>query len=386
MSKNIIGNKQKILSIINTKAIKNNRSMFNNDRANNDNLKKTVFISQSNNIYKNLALVDWLYRYSNFTNNHILLLWKNNLSIEIGKNNNPWLDANCQTYDDNEMNIVRRNTDGKTVYHNNENLNMSFFTPNTCYDKHNNIEIISNALYKKFGIYYDDNVNSGNFNILCSALKIGQANAYHHCSIRVNNDNINQGSTFEKNKNNTTKSTASPLSNLYDVDRNINRDILVSAIGWEYLRTSSIKPENGGTMLTQKQQGFQMINPSEDWFPGLETLEKKYKSWQWNYGKTPKFTITRLLKFPVDSKNTSWFHSLKLSLEVENGIVVEIKLSLPPNFVSNDKNQDASVITNLRGSKYGREITDKIVRALGCTSVPQDVIQTADKSNVAATQ
>lgn len=94
-----------------------------------------------------------------------------------------------------------------------------------------------------------------------------------------------------------------------------------------------------------------------------------------------------MLKFPVDSlKNTSWFHSLKLSLEVENGIVVEIKLSLPPNFVSNDKNQDASVITSLRGSKYGREITDRIVRALGCTSVPQDMIQTADKSNVAATQ
>lgn len=80
------------------------------------------------------------------------------------------------------------------------------------------------------------------------------------------------------------------------------------------------------------------------------------------------------------------FHLLNLTIEVENGIVVDIKLSLPPNFMQNDKNQDASVITNLRGSKYGHEFTDNIITALGCTSIPLDIMQTADKSNIAATQ
>lgn len=45
-------------------------------------------------------------------------------------------------------------------------------------------------------------------------------------------------------------------------------DKLISAIGWEYLRTKALVLEDGGQELVQRQKGFQYVNPTEDWFPG----------------------------------------------------------------------------------------------------------------------
>ena len=47
---------------------------------------------------------------------------------------------------------------------------------------------------------------------------------------------------------------------------------MLEAIGWEYLRTKAFNVEDGGKNLVEKQQGFQMINPNEDWFPGAKNL------------------------------------------------------------------------------------------------------------------
>lgn len=46
-------------------------------------------------------------------------------------------------------------------------------------------------------------------------------------------------------------------------------DKLITAIGWEYLRTKALVLEDGGQDLIQYQKGFQYINPTEDWFPGI---------------------------------------------------------------------------------------------------------------------
>jgi lipoyltransferase 1 len=44
---------------------------------------------------------------------------------------------------------------------------------------------------------------------------------------------------------------------------------LLSAIGWEYLRTKPLVLEDGFDDLVQQQKGFQFVNPTEDWFPGI---------------------------------------------------------------------------------------------------------------------
>jgi len=46
-------------------------------------------------------------------------------------------------------------------------------------------------------------------------------------------------------------------------------DKLLSAIGWEYLRTKALVLEDGRYDQVQQQKGFKFINPTEDWFPGM---------------------------------------------------------------------------------------------------------------------
>lgn len=45
-------------------------------------------------------------------------------------------------------------------------------------------------------------------------------------------------------------------------------DKLIDTLGWEYLRTKPLVLEDGGYDHIQEQKGFQLINPTEDWFPG----------------------------------------------------------------------------------------------------------------------
>lgn len=52
-------------------------------------IKKSVFISQSHNIFTNLAFEDWLYRNFDFTKHHVLMLWSNDPCVVIGRHQNP---------------------------------------------------------------------------------------------------------------------------------------------------------------------------------------------------------------------------------------------------------------------------------------------------------
>lgn len=54
--------------------------------------------------------------------------------------------------------------------------------------------------------------------------------------------------------------------NLCEENSNINVESLMSAIGWEYLRTNALTL--GDKQHVSEQEGFQLINPTEQWFPG----------------------------------------------------------------------------------------------------------------------
>lgn len=122
------------------------------------NIKKSVFISQSNDIFTNLALEDWLYRNFDFSSHHVLMLWQNNPCVVIGRHQNPWLEANISNLSkitENGVQLARRNSGGGTVYHDQGNINMTFFTPRDCYNRKYNLEIIKRAVFREFTVKTD---------------------------------------------------------------------------------------------------------------------------------------------------------------------------------------------------------------------------------------
>ena len=111
-----------------------------------------VLVSSSTNVFENLALEDWLYENANLEHENILLLWKNDPAIVIGRHQNPWLECNIPECQKQKVAIVRRKSGGGTVYHDSGNLNCSFIKRRELYDRKQNLEFVIRSLKARWNI------------------------------------------------------------------------------------------------------------------------------------------------------------------------------------------------------------------------------------------
>lgn len=121
-----------------------------NDVASEAPIRKSVFISQSTDIFSNLALEDWLYRNYDFSNHHVLLMWRNDPCVVIGHQRNPWKECNVQAAERKGALVARRSEDCDTIYHDNGSLSLSFFTPRDRHNRVYNLHIVARALFREW--------------------------------------------------------------------------------------------------------------------------------------------------------------------------------------------------------------------------------------------
>lgn len=69
-----------------------------------------------------------------------------------------------------------------------------------------------------------------------------------------------------------TQSVRSQILNLSEENPDLSIGGLMDSIGWEYLRTHPLELNDEGMEFANLQNGFQMVNPTEDWFPGKEHI------------------------------------------------------------------------------------------------------------------
>lgn len=82
-------------------------------------------LNKSTNPYFNLALEEYLFLNDKY-NDDIIIIWRNEESIFIGKNQNPYQEVYHDVIEKGEIPILRRISGGGTVYHDLGNINMSF--------------------------------------------------------------------------------------------------------------------------------------------------------------------------------------------------------------------------------------------------------------------
>ncbi|KAI5644953.1 lipoyltransferase 1, mitochondrial isoform X1 [Phthorimaea operculella] len=334
---------------------------------------KSVFMSQSTDIYTNLALEDWMYRNMDFSNHHVMMVWRNEPCVVIGRHQNPWLEANVPLLAEREIALARRNSGGGTVYHDRGNLNITFFTPKERYDRKYNLELIKRALYRGFGVKTtinerQDIIVRDKYKVSGTAAKVGRLTAYHHCTLLVNANKADLSKALAKRETNATRSTPSPVVNLAEVDNKVTVDSLQTALGYEYLRTPAVSLQDGGQDQIAKQRGFQFINPTDDWFPGLAELKSELQTWDWNFGRTPVFTVSRAFPVPAEllapSKVYSATQELVINMTVEKGLIDDVTLSIPPGLVESGFHGEASVITHLKGKRFTSEALSALQDAM----------------------
>jgi len=340
-------------------------------------VEKSVFISQSNDVYTNLALEEWLNSNFNFENHHVMLYYKNDPSVVLGNAENPWLDSNVSIHHDNQeaqnVALARRPGAGSAIYQDQGMMNLAFFSSKDHLNKDYNLGVISRAIFRKYGMKLtrdQDNLTFYNMKLTGAGSTDGDLNSYHNCSLFVDVNKSDLLCALEKGEiaNDKEVKTKQCYLNMSEIDSRVTKDGLLSAIGWEFMRTSAYSLKDGGKTLAEKQRGFQMINPSDKWFPGITEIRNRLINWEWCYGKTPNFMISRSFPVPAQFLNTADNSELTIKINVADGRIRGVSLVIPPGLTASGFTGEAKVVTGLKGQKFSEEAMDSIEANLGVNS------------------
>jgi|SRR3989344_519793 len=242
------------------------------------------FILESNDPWLNLSTEDWIFKNMDLSDD-ILLLWRNEKSVIIGRNQNPWAECNIKKLEENKVNLVRRQSGGGAVFQDLGNSIFSFISPRKNYDRKRNFQIIINAL-KKFNITAEQ---AGRNDILVngkkvsgSAFKENPDRAFHHGTLLIN-VNLSEMSDYltpsqKKLLSKGTQSVRSRVANLTEFNSSISHDLLMEAIIDEFFKES-----NSEKKIETLTPEFLMD------IPELKSYYGFMKSHDWRFGETPQF-------------------------------------------------------------------------------------------------
>lgn len=240
----------------------------------------------------NLALEEYLLLH--FTEGRIVMLWQNENTIVIGRNQNALEEIDQDYVRKQGIKVVRRTTGGGAVYHDLGNLNYSFITD---YEKDGGMQeftgIVEDAL-KGLGVNASfsgkNDIFAGGKKISGMAQRVaGNRVLYHGCLLfdsdlqKLANSLHVQADKFQSK---AVKSIKSRVGNL--------KDFLGEDIGIEKLKDCLVKE-------FLKEGEYQLLCPSD-----LDKNERliirklqneKYGSWEWNFGNSIKYAVHNRKKF-----------------------------------------------------------------------------------------
>ena len=221
-------------------------------------------------------------------NEVILYLWQNENTVVVGKNQNAWKECDWKLLQAEGGKLARRLSGGGGVFHDLGNLNYTFIMPKQLYNLDKQVGVILSSL-RALGI---DAQYSGRNDLTVNDKKFSgnafyfQENAsYHHGTLLINTDftkmlrylKVSQ----EKINSKGIYSVRARVMNLAEIKAGLTPFIV-----GESLKTSF-----------QQLYGKAQEISAENYTEAVNALSKKYASWQWRFGESPKFDISFAKRF-----------------------------------------------------------------------------------------
>ena len=240
----------------------------------------------------NLAMEEYVLKHLPADDSYFLF-YVNEPSIIVGKNQNTIEEVNKQYIDDHHIHVVRRISGGGAVYHDKGNLNFSFVTSDDGNSFHNFkkfTEPIVQAL-QSMGV---DAEMTGRNDIQVGAAKIsGNAmvkvknRMFSHGTLMLNSDLEEVQNALKVNpKKIQSKGVKSVRKRVANIEEFLDDSITIDQFKQIILKTIFGEHEVEEYHLTE-----------EDWNNIKQLSNEKYRTWDWNYGKNPKYNFERDEKF-----------------------------------------------------------------------------------------
>lgn len=271
------------------------------------------------NPYLGLALEEHWFKTLKFEENSnvekkLILLWRNQPSVVVGKFQNVWQECHTGFCRANGIYVARRSSGGGTVYHDPGNLNITIFSAHKHYNRKSNLEIVKSVLenslnFDRLEINKRDDLLWDGKKISGTAAKLNQRRAYHHFTLLFNSDKtvLKQAITSPLQgwslNSKATKSVPSPTSNIFKTElSNVELEEKIGAFVRGMVRRDEVEEEMNNKLLVGAKIHSNVIEHIEpaDEFHEVDTIEElenskeiieELSSWEWIYGKTPKFVL-----------------------------------------------------------------------------------------------
>lgn len=275
-----------------------------------------IFLENEGNTNPRLNLALEEYALRNFSaDNDYLLFYINEPSIIIGRNQNTLEEINHEYVDKNNIHVVRRISGGGAVYHDFGNLNFSFIT---------NHDVKSLNNFQKFTAPVIKVLNSLGLN----------AELKGRNDIQVDEKKISGTAQFSTGKRMVSHGTLLFDTDLGEVVNALN--VKMSKIESKGHKSVRSRVANISEFLKEKlsieefralllEGLYEESEPfdsyhltAEEWKAVHRLKAEKYDTWDWNYGRSPKFNIQRTKRFPIGE--------IDLRIFVEKGYITEFKI------------------------------------------------------------
>ncbi|UMT81504.1 lipoate--protein ligase [Staphylococcus roterodami] len=221
------------------------------------------------------------------------LFYINRPSIIVGKNQNTIEEVNQTYIDAHNIDVVRRISGGGAVYHDTGNLNFSFITDDDGNSFHNFqkfTEPIVQAL-QSLGVNAEltgrNDIQVGQAKISGNAMVKVKNRMFSHGTLMLNSDLDEVQNALKVNpakiKSKGIKSVRKRVANIHEF---LDEPLEIKEFKKIILKTIFGETEVEEYKLTD-----------EDW-KNIEKLSNdKYRTWEWNYGRNPKYNFEREEKF-----------------------------------------------------------------------------------------
>lgn len=266
-------------------------------------------VNRSRDAYYNMAVEEYfLDRYDD----NAFILWQNENAIVVGKNQNTLAELDSDFVSKNNISVVRRLSGGGAMYQDLGNLNFTFICDEKKWfsDFSYFTEPVVSAL-ESLGVELRlsgrNDIMLGDFKVSGNAQAVRGERILHHGTLLINSDLsvLSKALTPDKEKI-ASKGIASVSSRVINISavKNVTVDEVIDAIRYAVCKKY---PDTVVRDITKKE--------SEE----ILKLSEKYRSWEWNFGSSPKYTFHNKKRFQSGT--------VEVSLEVSRGTIKAAKFS-----------------------------------------------------------
>jgi len=273
-----------------------------------------VIISPQYNPFLNRAVEQYLTDHQE-EDTITLYLWKNQRTVVIGYNQNPFAECNVQLLLDEGGHLMRRGTGGGAVYHDLGNINFSFIVDKNLYDVRRQLSVIQDAL-QTFGLQTEA---SGRNDLTCQGRKFsgnafakGRTNNLHHGTLLIKTDEAMMQHYLTVDKTKLMKHGVSSVSS-----RVVNLSELIPELTSENIKQPLIhsfeKIYNGQACRLDFDT---LINKHE-----VQAIKTEISSYDFLFSRWEQFKTTKKARFPWGGVE------IALQIDEAKSIISDIKIA-----------------------------------------------------------